>query len=147
MEDKRSPLIKLINKLYRYTQSYTDDTLKRFNLSSGTYPYLLMLSKNEGISQNQISKKLNVDKAMSARAIKRLIDLGYIKKDVDEEDSRAYKLFLTDSAKAVIPEVIGEIDMWVSIISKDSGEEEKKIAVEFLSKALINAKRYRLSSE
>jgi DNA-binding MarR family transcriptional regulator len=147
MEDKRSPLIKLINKLYRYTQSYTDDTLKRFNLSSGTYPYLLMLSKNEGISQNQISKKLNVDKAMSARAIKRLIDLGYIKKDVDEEDSRAYKLFLTDNAKAVIPEVIGEIDMWVGIISKDSGEEEKKIAVEFLSKALINAKRYRLSNE
>lgn len=147
MNDKRSPLIKLINKLYRYTQSYTDEALKKFNLSSGTYPYLLMLSRNAGISQNQISKKLNVDKAMSARAIKRLIDLGYVKKDVDEEDSRAYRLFLTDSAKAIIPEVINEIDNWIDIISMGSNEKEQELAVGYLKKALTNAKKFKEENE
>lgn len=147
MQDKRSPLIKLINKLYRYTQSYTDDALKKFNLSSGTYPFLLMLSRNESISQNQISKKLNVDKAMSARAIKRLIDLGYVKKDVDEEDSRAYRLFLTDSAKVIIPEIIDEIDKWIDIITSDSSEDDQRLAVDFLHKALINAKKYKEDNE
>jgi len=143
MKEKRSPLTKFINRLYRYTQSYTDDALKKFNLSSGTYPFLLMLSKNEGISQNQISKELNVDKAMSARAIKRLIELGYISKDLDEEDSRAYKLFLTDKAKTIIPKIIIEIDNWIDIITKDSSEEEQELAVGFLRKALLNAKKYK----
>lgn len=147
MEEKRPPLIKLINKLYRYTQSYTDDALKKFNLSSGTYPFLLMLSKNEGISQNQISKELNVDKAMSARAIKRLIELGYISKDVDMEDSRAYRLFLTDKAKVIIPEIVVEIGKWVDIITKNSSDEEQKLAVDFLHKALVNAKKCKASIE
>lgn len=146
MEEKKSHLIKLINKLYRYTQSYIDEALKRFNLSSGTYQFLLVLSKNEGISQNEISKRLNVDKAMSARSVKRLMKLGYIRKGVDEEDCRACRLYLTDSAKAIIPEIIIEINKWINIITKDSSEDEQRDAVDFLSKALMNAKGFKKSN-
>ena len=147
MEAKRPPLIKLISNLYRYTQSYTDNALEKFELSSGTYPYLLVLYKNEGISQSQISKELNVDKAMSARAIKRLLEIGYIRKDLDTTDSRACKLFLTESSKKIIPEIISEICKWVYLITKDSNEEEQKFAIDFLSKALINAKTYKINFE
>jgi DNA-binding MarR family transcriptional regulator len=143
MRDKKSFTVMLINRLYRYTQSYIDEALKKYELSSGTYPFLLMLNRNEGISQNQISKVLNVDKAMSARAIKRLIELGYIRRDIDESDSRANKLFLTDRARDVIPKIRVEIDRWIEIITKDSSEEEKNLAVDFLDKALTNAKNYR----
>jgi DNA-binding MarR family transcriptional regulator len=137
----------LINRLYRYTQSYIDEALKKYELSSGTYPFLLMLNRNEGISQNQISKVLNVDKSMSARAIKRLTELGYIRRDIDESDSRANKLFLTDRARDVIPKIRVEIDRWIEIITMDSSEEEKNLAVDFLDKALTNAKNYRDSNQ
>lgn len=147
MKGKRPPLIKLINNLYRYTQAYTDEALKKFELSSGIYPFLLILYENEGISQNQISRELNVDKAMSARAVKKLIDLGYIKKDKDKHDSRACKLFLTAKAKAVIPEVIREINNWVNIISQDSCDKDYEHTIDFLYKALKNAKIYRENFE
>jgi DNA-binding MarR family transcriptional regulator len=147
MEGKRPPLIKLINNLYRYTQAYNDETLKKFQLSSGTYPFLLILYEKEGISQNEISRELNVDKAMSARAVKKLIDLEYIKKHKDSNDCRACRLFLTDKAKAIIPQLIKEINNWVSLISQGSSGKDYEHAINFLNKALENAKIYRKNIE
>ena len=60
------------NKIFRNTQSYLEKVLKAYDLSSGTYPYLFILEKNEGISQIQISKEIGNDKAMSARTINKL---------------------------------------------------------------------------
>jgi Transcriptional regulators len=142
MNENRPPLTKLVNMLYRYTQSHIDKALERFELTAGTYPYLLNLYKKEGSSQNTISKELQVDKAMSARSVKRLEELGYITKVQDNEDNRAYKLYLTDKAKEIVPEIIKEIDNWIGIITEDLDEEEKEMGIYFLGKALSNAKRH-----
>lgn len=136
-------ITKLTNMIYRCTQSHTNEVLKEFRLGSGTYPFLLMLYGNEGINQNRISKELNVDKAMSARTVKQLTALGYIKKEVDREDSRAYNLFLTDKAKAVIPKLKDELRIWNETITACMSEEEKKSLLELLSKVLENAKAYK----
>jgi DNA-binding MarR family transcriptional regulator len=136
-------LTKLANNLYRCTQAYANEVLAKYKLSSGTYPYLFVLSRKEGINQNQISKELNIDKAMSARAIKRLIDLGYVKKQEDIEDSRAYKLFLTDQGKAIIPTVKRELLHWNEMITKDLSLDEEEKVLDLLSRVLYNAKEYR----
>lgn len=143
MKKDRPPLTKVNNCLYRYTQSYTDEALAKFQLSSGTYPFILRLDCNEGISQNQLSKELNVDKAMSARSIKRLIELGYIMKEENEEDSRAYRLFLTDKAKSIIPDIRNEINKWIDLITEDISEIEKEQVVNLLERILNNARKYK----
>lgn len=140
MSDGRTPLTKLINRLYRCTQSYANEVLAKYRLGSGTYPFLLTLATKEGINQNQISRELNIDKAMSARAIKKLIQIGYIKKEGDKDDIRAFKLFLTDKARAVIPEVKEELRKWNETITKDLSEAEKNEVLNLLGKILENAK-------
>ena len=135
--------MKFVNLIYRYAQSYTDDKLAKFQLSSGTYAFLLFLNRKDGVSQNYISAELNVDKAMSARSIKKLIELGYVSKDVDEKDSRAFKLHITDRGREIVPEIIGIMEEWISFISEGSTEEEYKITVNFLRKALGKAKEYK----
>ena len=137
-------LIKLNNKIFRATQGYLDKVLKEYELSSGSYPYLLILGENEGISQNKISKELGYDKAMSARTITKLIKLGYIDREEDETDSRAYKLFLSEKAKVVIPKVIEEIHKLVHLITKNLNEEEKVITIDSLNKVLNNVKEFKL---
>lgn len=133
-------LIKLNNKIFRTTQGYLDKVLKEYELSSGSYPYLLVLRENEGISQNKISKELGYDKAMSARTITKLIKLGYLERKEDETDSRAYKLYLTSRAKDVIPKVLEEIHKLVHLITVDLNEEEKSITMDSLNKVLNNIK-------
>lgn len=107
------------------------------------YPYLLILNENEGISQNEISRELSVDKAMSARTIKKLIELGYIEKRENKEDIRAYRLFLTDKGREVIPEIIKVIHSWIDILVEGCSEEEMEIGISFLDKVLLNARKHK----
>lgn len=143
MQEKRIPLGKLTGGIYRSTQAYTNEVLAKYNLGGGTYPYLLMLYNNEGINQNQISKDLDVDKAMSTRSIKKLIDLGYVRKEIDPEDSRAYKLFLTNEAKLIIPDIKKELKKWNDIMTQSLSEQEKDELIEKLSIVLRDTKNFR----
>jgi len=143
MNNKVRTLIKLTNNIYRCTQVYVDKRLEKFNLTTGSYPYLLVLNKKDGISQNDISRELNVDKSMSTRTVKKLIDLGYIKKQENKEDVRAYKIYLTDKGKDIIPEILEIIDLWIHILVEGSEEEEIKNSIEFLENALENGRKYR----
>lgn len=143
MDTNINNLTRLINSIYRGNQVYFDKKLKDLNLTVGTYPYLLKLNRVQGISQNEISRELNVDKAMSARTIKKLIELQYIRKEENEEDVRAYKLYLTDKGKSVIPKIMAAMYEWIDILVEGSSEEEINISMQFLDRVLENSKKHR----
>lgn len=147
MQKARIPITKLTGGIYRNTLEYTNEVFKKYSLGSGTYPYLMILYNKEGISQNQISKELAVDKALSARVIKKLIDLGYVRKETNSKDSRAYCLYLTDKAKLIIPFMKEELAKWNGIMTQNLTEEEKDDITDLLSKVLGNIKIYRLENE
>lgn len=136
-------IIKLTNNIYRCTQVYIDKKLEKFNLTIGTYPYILVLNRLEGISQNEISRELNVDKAMSARTIKKLIELGYIIKDENKDDTRAYKLYITDKARNAIPEIREIAKEWVNILVQGRSDEEINTSINFLKNILNKGEIYR----
>lgn len=143
MNKKIATLIKLNSNIYRCTQAYMDKKLEKFELTMGTYPYIMVLNRKPGISQNEISKELNVDKAMSARTIKKLIELEYISKEENKDDIRAYKLYITEKGKIVIPEIVKIVNEWSSVIVEGSSDKETETAIEFLESALENGRRYR----
>lgn len=143
MELTMMHFIMLNNKIYRNTHIYLDKVLKKYELGSGAYPYLFTLAKNEGISQNKISREIGYDKAMSARTITRLVERGYVYKEEDERDSRAYRLYLTDKAREVIPEIHKEIDILIDLITENLSEEEKVITTRALSKIFENSQRFK----
>ncbi|MBP1756082.1 MAG: winged helix-turn-helix transcriptional regulator [Firmicutes bacterium] len=134
MQEENMHFIQLNSKIYRNIQIYLDKVMQKYELSSGTYPYLFILEKNEGISQNKISQKTGNDKAMSARTITKLIELDYMYKKEDERDSRAYRLYLTTKAKAIMPKIHEEIHALVSLITDDLSQEEKLITISSLKK-------------
>ena len=103
-------LMMLNSKIYRNTQSYLDKVLKQYDLSSGSFRYLFIMEQNEGLCQSRISELIGHDKAMSARTISRLTEVGYVVKIEDQLDSRAYKLYLTDKARLILPQIRKEID-------------------------------------
>lgn len=131
-------LIKLNSKIFRATQGYLDKILKKYGLSSGSYPYLLMLKDCEGINQNMISEKLGYDKAMSTRTITKLIKLGYLNRIRDENDSRAYNIYLTEKAKPVVEELLEKIHELIGLITSDLSEDEKNITISSLNRILTN---------
>ncbi|MCR1934544.1 MarR family winged helix-turn-helix transcriptional regulator [Clostridium tepidum] len=138
--EKRNFLNKYIAMIYRASQGYLDEALKKYELSSGTYPFILTLYEDEGINQKVLSDRVKVDKALSARAIKRLIELGYVEKIINNKDARAYKLYLTQKAKVVVPKIREILDDWLQIITDGLTEKEKETAEYLLENMYMNIK-------
>ncbi|WP_176127650.1 MarR family transcriptional regulator [Clostridium saccharobutylicum] len=131
----------LNSKIFRNTQIFLDRVLKKFELSSGSIPYIFNLEKNEGISQNKLSKEVGNDKSMSARTITKLIELEFVYKKQDEKDSRAYNLYLTEKAKELIPEIRKDIKTVLDLLTEDLTEEEMLITAKSLRKILNKTQR------
>lgn len=143
MNSSKHTLGSYANLISRYTQAYANEVLAKYKLSSGTFPYLLVLDRKEGINQNEISKELNIDKSMSARAIRKLIKLKYVTKNEDNADSRAFKLYLTKKGKEVIPALKEELRCWNKFLTQGFSEEEEEKLVDLLSRVLDNASKYK----
>ncbi|SFU87023.1 DNA-binding transcriptional regulator, MarR family [Clostridium sp. DSM 8431] len=136
-------LLMYLSKTYRYEDSYLNKQLKKYNLSSGSFSYLLALNKNEGMSQIQISKDIGNDRAMSARTINKLIADGFVYKIQDEKDCRAYKLYLTDKGREIIPSIEKEIQEIINFLTEDLSEDEKRTTRDCLKNIFEKSKRLR----
>lgn len=137
-------LLMYLSKTYRYEDSYLNKQLKKYNLSSGSFSYLLALNKNEGMSQIQISKDIGNDRAMSARTINKLIADGFVYKIQDEKDCRAYKLYLTDKGREIIPSIEKEIQEIINFLTEDLSEDEKRTTIDCLKNIFEKSKRLRI---
>jgi len=118
----------------------TSKSFSKFGIGSGQYVFLIHLYSNDGINQECISSNLNIDKGTTARALKRLEELGYIMRVVDEEDKRAYRVFLTDKAKYIEKEFFEILAEANRVLTKDFTEEEKALAISLLKRMVNNSK-------
>jgi DNA-binding MarR family transcriptional regulator len=121
-----------ISILYRYGQSYVSKKLRPHNIRSGQFVILLALFRNSGISQEELSGYLKLDKGSIARSIKKLEDEAYIERRVDLDDKRAHKVFLTQKALDIIPIVRESIQSWEDLILSDLSDSERQLVEQLL---------------
>jgi DNA-binding MarR family transcriptional regulator len=139
--------IMLNNKIFRNNQIHLDKMLKKFDLSSGSMPYLFTLERSEGVSLHELSRRIGNDKAMTTRTIKRLIELDYVYKVGKDGDCRAYQLYLTAKAKAILPQIRGGIQGMLDLITVDLSQEEKEITLSAMRKIFIRTQQQRAEEE
>lgn len=94
---------KYISKINRRLNILLTHDLKKLNIGSGQYLFLINLYKQEGVNQKELGEKLNIDKANTARAIKKLEKIGYVESIIDAEDKRNKKIYLTKEGHTIIP--------------------------------------------
>ncbi|MCL4385262.1 MAG: MarR family transcriptional regulator [Cyanobacteria bacterium] len=132
-------ITKWISILYRYGQSHISRQLSSYNIGSGQYIFLIALYKRDGISQEELSDHLKIEKATTAKAIKRLEKEGYIKKDINSSDKRAYKIFLTQKALDVKPVIFKLLKDWSDFLMTGFTEDEKKVIFNLMERMANNA--------
>lgn len=141
MSEDSSAIGRWISILYRYRQNYLGKKLEPYKIGSGQYFFLLILSKKNGISQEGLSDYLKIDKATTAKALKKLEDEGYVSRIVDATDKRAYQVFLTSKGLEVIPVIEKFIKEWERLITVGLSERESLLIEERLEKMARNACR------
>lgn len=112
--------------------------MKKHNLHPKQIPILLTLKDNEGISQNELAKKLHVKPPTIAVSVKRLSASGYIVKEDDENDARISHLHLTEMAKKEIEEIQESFNSSADKMLAGFTEEEKAQFTGYLRRILDN---------
>lgn len=141
MSGDQSSIGRWVSVLYRFRQNYLGKRLDSYNIGSGQHVYLMVLARNNGISQEELSKYLKIDKATTAKAVKKLEEGGYVCRDVDAMDRRAYQVFLTKKALAVIPIIEQAVRDWEQLVTRGLNENEIVLVEELLEKMAYNACR------
>lgn len=94
-------ILRNIGSIYRATNSFTDYIVKQLHLEKGQYQFLVRIQENQDINQEELSSLLQVDKATTAKAIRKLVEKEYVVKTKSLEDKRSFKLRLTNLGKDV----------------------------------------------
>lgn len=123
---------------YKKFERYCEDKLRPYNLTNGLYTYLIFVYKKPGCTLNEISKALKVDKALTTRAIKKLIDYGYVNKIVDKKDSRAFNIYSTEKCEEAMVRLKNLFTEWEGVILKGLSKEETEVFQVLFKKSLLN---------
>jgi DNA-binding MarR family transcriptional regulator len=75
---------------------------QQFSLSEVRYYTLVHLSENPGISLSGLAERLLCTKGNATRVIQGMESDGLVLRQVDENDSRALQLFLTNAGEALL---------------------------------------------
>jgi DNA-binding MarR family transcriptional regulator len=139
MSGNEKSLGRWISLLNRHCQAYISKQLKPYNIGSGQYIFIITLLHNDGISQDKLSEIVNIDKGTTARAIKKLEEEGYIHREVDTADRRAYKLYTTKKAQDISPVIFDILNKSSDLLALNLSEEERELALILLDKMSKNA--------
>jgi len=134
MNQADSSVGKWISMLYRYRKSYANRMLDPYGIAGGQYLFLLTIYCNHGASQEKITDHLKIDKTTTAKAVKRLEKDGLVSRSVDEQDKRAYKVYLTEKAEALIPQIKQTMQAWEDLMLEEISEEEYTVLERVLQK-------------
>jgi len=138
--EKNKSVGRVVSCIHRFTSINLHKKLEKFNIGPGQLHFLMILYHHEGMNQECLAHKLMIDKATSARAIKKLEEEGYVTRMTDENDKRAYKICPTKKAydfKPVVQKILCE---WTDTLLKGFNENEKETLFELLEKIVNNAK-------
>ena len=92
----------------------------------------------DGKNQEDLSKILKIDKGTTARAIKKLEEEGYVRREKDNLDKRANKVFLTEKGMDIKEDIYKILSQWESIISQSLEKEERILMINLLKKVCLN---------
>lgn len=142
MKKLENNVLRFVGTLSRTINSKADSKYKQYDLQKGQYMFITRVCENPGINFVDLSNMLKVDKTTTTKAVKKLIDIGYLNKQQDENDKREYKLTPTKKALEVYEFIIEEESKQLEISFKGFSEEEKQMAVKLIKRMSENIEAY-----
>jgi DNA-binding MarR family transcriptional regulator len=124
----------LVSHLNVDLQNALDQKLKRYQLDIKLWPVLFALWQEEGITQTELSKRCDVANYTMTRILDQLQLQGFVTRHQEAENRRAFKIFLTDSGKALEQDLIVEAERVNEHFLENLSIEERLAFVTLLNK-------------
>ncbi|MCB1489552.1 MAG: MarR family transcriptional regulator [Bauldia sp.] len=121
----------LANHMARLFAIGLAERIKPLGIVPGQFPALLELWEEDGISQRDLVKRLDVEQATMANTLARMERDGLIRRTRHPEDARAQQIWLTPKAKALRDEAIAAADAQNALALRklSAGERRQFVAL------------------
>lgn len=133
---------RLIAVLHRRSNAFWAGRLQGSGLSVAEHPLMFMLYQGDGLTQEEISQHLSVDKSAVTRALQSLEAKGMVERRKDKNDRRCNRIFLTDRAETLRGLVESSRVSWNETLQKGMSQEERETFIRLLDKAAENVKEW-----
>lgn len=121
--------------LHKNQHKYLNDSLKEYDLNIMQALFLIRISKNPNITQNDLAEWFFLSKGSVAKSLNILENRGFIKRERDRKDTRKYNLMLTQKSEDLLPVFKKLANEWnekvgLSDYGEDFYEKFKKLTIE-----------------
>lgn len=95
----------LLNDVTLLFRKHFDRRAVKFGLTRAQWRATKMLYYREGLRQTELAEQLEMEPIAVGRVIDRLQSAGFVERRPDPKDRRAWRLYVTDQARAVIADM------------------------------------------
>ncbi len=123
-----------LSYLYRSRRKFMGERLREYGFAGIMYMILLHLEHHPGASQDSIAQHMYLDKCNVARRTKKLEELGYIRREIDQSDRRQHNIYLTKQGQELLPTIRSYLSEWGQSVSQALTSREKETLISLITK-------------
>ncbi|NLM84559.1 MAG: MarR family transcriptional regulator [Clostridiales bacterium] len=110
-------------------------------LKGPMYILLITLDHFPGSNQDFMAQHIGIDKSGIARAARELEKLGYIRREIDDDNRRQYRMYLTEKGKELLPVIRGHLSEWGRMLTKGLSEHQVLEVIRLMEHMVKNAEQ------
>ena len=125
-------IIRDLTYITRCGALYRNQRLESTGLSARQASSLFAICKEPGISQDQLSRRVVLNKSNITRQLANLEENGYVKRLSSPTDKRVMQLYPTEKALELFPQIRQVYRDWRDYLLQDMTEEEQELLEKLL---------------
>lgn len=128
-------------RLIRMYYSRIQSQLTEVGLYRGQPPILMLLYKNDGMSQKEMARALNLSPATMTVTLKRMEKAGLVLREMDEHDQRILRVHLSEKGREMCETGESRIGVVTAELLEGFTLEEQQQLNEYLGRIARNMER------
>lgn len=117
---------KAISILYRKSHIWLNNGCAQYDLTAAQAVVILIVCDFEVLTQDEITKRLALDKSVIAKTVTKLEETGFLIRTTNKKDKRTYDIRPTKKAMEVYPFLKEQIDISFQRMTQNMTEEEQR---------------------
>ncbi len=134
-------LMRYINRTSRCFTLYRNNCLENRGINGYQHLYVIRICQRPGILQDELVREIYVNKSSVARQLSLLEQNGWIRREPCEEDRRQLRVYPTEKAMEIFPEVLEVRTRWNQALLEEFSPEEQQQLCAMLERVEKKAER------
>jgi MarR family transcriptional regulator, temperature-dependent positive regulator of motility len=139
IDNSEIPLGLLVSMIHRTRMMFLNDKMRDMDITAGQFPFIAVLSHEEGITQDELAAHFHIDKGTVARALRKLEDKEYLFRKVDSLNRRRYLIYLTEKGRNAVPTVVNIEKEWENSMCSKFSELDYNNLFDILKVLAVNS--------